>query len=168
MSLTTEQVWDAIGDAIFGVVGFVTAMGEARTAGIVYAVDGRSLVFPSDADAWKVRHISGNPHVSMTIPVAKRIPFLPFIKIPAATITFKGEAEILEVSEIDEPIMAKIFRGLDVDEDKLAGTRIVRIVPRGDFVTYGIAMPLMQMRDTEKARGRAPCGTEHEVLRHPV
>ena len=48
-------------------------------------------------EAWKVRHITQNPHVSLTIPMHKRISFMPWIKIPAATITFSGSARIFEI-----------------------------------------------------------------------
>ena len=37
----------------------------------------------------------------------------------------------------------------------MASLSILEIEPLGDFVTYGIGIPLMQMRFPEKARGRA-------------
>jgi hypothetical protein len=160
MSLTTQDVWDAIGDSIFGVLGFVNQGCEPRTAGVCFVTDGRSLLMTSGADSWKVRHIARNPNVSMTITVPKRIPFLPFIKIPAATITFKGDAEILAMTEVDNSVATRLFRGLEPDRKVVEETRIIRLVPRGDFVTYGIAMPTMRMRKPSEATGRAPCGTE--------
>jgi hypothetical protein len=33
---------------------------------------------------------------------------------------------------------------------------ILEIVAEGEFVTYGIGVSLMKMRDTEGARGRVP------------
>ena len=77
----------------------------------------------------------------MTITVPKRIPFLPFIKIPAATITVKGDAEILAVADVDNSVVARLFRGLELDRKVVEDTRIIRLVSRGDFITYGIAMP---------------------------
>ena len=35
---------------------------------------------------------------------------------------------------------------------------IIAIEPVGDFVTYGVGVPLMTMRNPEDARGRAPVG----------
>ena len=46
----------------------------------------------------------------------------------------------------------------------LDNTAVIRVIPRGEFVTFGIAMPITQMSKHEKAHGRAACGTEHEVL----
>ena len=160
MTLTTGRVWEAIDDAIFGVLGFVNREGQPRTAGVMYVVDGRTLLISSGKDSWKTRHLSRDPHVSMTITIPKRIPFLPFVKIPAATITFQGVAQITGVEDLDETLRRRLFRGLELDRDLVADTAIIRVLPQGEFVTYGIAMPTMRMRDTALARGRVACGTE--------
>ncbi len=164
MSATTEQVWTALDDAIFGVLAFVNSAGHPRTAGVCYVVDGRSLFISTDKATWKVRHIAANPNVSMTVTLPKRVPFLPFIKVPAATITFQGEAQILEVDDVDASVFERLPRGTERDRDVVEDTAIIRVIPRGEFVTYGIAMPITQMRKHEAAHGRAPCGTDHEAL----
>lgn len=164
MSLTTEQVWDAVGRSIFGVLAFVNRSGQPRTTGVCYTVEGRSLYISTAKTSWKVRHIAANPDVSMTVTVPKRVPFLPFIKIPEATITFRGEAQILEVEDLDPSVFRRLPLGSERDPAVLENAAIVRVIPRGDFVTYGIAMPITQMRKHELAHGRAACGTENEVL----
>ena len=163
MSLTTEQVWDALDNSIFGVLAFVNRDGHPRTTGVCYTVAGRSLYVSTDKASWKVRHIAADPNVSMTVTLPKRVPFLPFIKIPAATITFRGEAQILEVDAIDPSVFERLPLGNERDPDVLENAAIIRVIPRGEFVTYGIAMPITQMRKHEKAHGRAACETEHEV-----
>lgn len=163
MSLTTDQVWDAIGDSIFGVLAFVNRDGHPRTAGVCYTVEGRSLYISTDKTMWKVRHIAANRNVSMTVTIPKRVPLLPFIRIPAATITFRCEAQILEVDDIDPSTFKRLPRGNEKDAEVLASTAITRVIPRGEFVTFGIGMPVTRMRKHEQAHGRAPCGTEHEV-----
>lgn len=165
MSATTEQVWEAIDRAFFGVIAFVNGRGDPRTAGVSYTVDGRSLYISTDRDSWKVRHIAANPNVSMTVTIPKRVRFLPFIKVPAATITFKGDAEILGVGDIDPTIFERLPRGSETDPQALASTAIIRVVPHGDFVTFGIAMPITRMANHEAAHGRAPCGTDQELLK---
>ncbi len=163
MSATTEEVWEDLDHAFFGVLAFVNRKGHPRTAGISYTVEGRSLYISTDKDMWKVRHITSNPNVSMTVTIPKRVPFLPFIKVPAATITFKGIAEILGVRDIDAAVFDRLPRGSETDPKVLENTAIIRIVPVGEFVTYGIAMPITQMRKHEEAHGRAPCGTDEEL-----
>ena len=159
MSPTTEEVWDAIDDALFGVLAFVNRTGRPRTAGVCYTVDDRSLYVSTAADSWKVRHIAANPHVSMTVTIPKRVPFLPFIEIPAATVTFRGEAEVLSVEDVDPAVFAQLPLGGERDPAVLDNAAVIRIVPKGEFVTYGIGMPITQMRKHEEAHGRAPCGT---------
>lgn len=155
LHLTTGEVWQAIEKEVFAVLGMVTADGEARTVGIVYVVRDRKLYIGTDRDAWKVRHIAANPHVSMTIPIAKRIPLLPWIKIPAATITFCGTAQILPADETPQEILNAVFRGMAEDEERVAGSCLIEVTPEKDFLTYGVGVSLMQMRDPHLARGRA-------------
>jgi len=90
------------------------------------------------------------------VPIAKRIPIMPWIKIPAATITFSGTATVFEAKDMEGDILQALFHGLESDSEKLASMSVLEIEPLGDFVTYGIGIPLMQMRYPEKARGRAP------------
>lgn len=162
--LTSEQVWQALEKELFAVLGVVTTKNEARTAGIVYVVRNRRLYIASDRDAWKVRHIMQNPHVSLTIPVHKRIPFLPWIKIPAATITFCGMAQILEPGETPPEIVRAIYRGMANDRELMSESCLIEVTPVKDFVTYGIGISLMKMRDPEQARGRAPVSVQDGML----
>ena len=74
VQLKADQVWEAVEKELFAVIGMVTANMEARTVGVVYVVRDRKLFIGTDRETWKVRHIANNPHVSMTIPIAKRIP----------------------------------------------------------------------------------------------
>ncbi len=154
--LKSKQVWNELKKEIFAVLGMVTSKGEARTIGIVYIVHNQKLYISTKKDAWPTRHIQSNPHISMTIPVAKRVPFMPWIKIPQATITFSGLAKVFEAKDVEDDILHALFRGLESDADMLATTAVLEIEPKGEFVTYGIGIPLMQMRFPEKARGRAP------------
>jgi hypothetical protein len=154
--LSSDQVWNELKKQIFAVLGVVTARGEARTIGIVYIVHDHKIYISTEKGAWKTRHVQNNPHVSITVPIAKRIPIMPWIKIPAATITFSGTATVFEAKNVVGDILRALFQGYESDPEKLATMSVLEIEPQGDFVTYGIGVPLMQMRYPEKARGRAP------------
>jgi nitroimidazol reductase NimA-like FMN-containing flavoprotein (pyridoxamine 5'-phosphate oxidase superfamily) len=156
MQLSSAQVWNEIEKELFAVIGMVTAGNEARTVGIVYVVRDRKLYIGTDKETWKVRHIQANPHVSITIPIAKRIFFMPWVKIPAATITFSGTARVLEAAETPHDLLETVFRGMANNEERMAESCLIEVTPQKDFITYGVGVPLMQMRDPEKARGRAP------------
>jgi nitroimidazol reductase NimA-like FMN-containing flavoprotein (pyridoxamine 5'-phosphate oxidase superfamily) len=163
MQLTTEQVWEAIEKELFGVIGMVTARNEARTVGIVYVVRNRRLYIGTGIESWKARHIAQNQHVSMTIPIHKRIPIMPWVKIPAATITFCGEAQILEAGETPPEILQAIYRGMAEDEELMAESCLIEVTPIKEFLTYGVGVPLMKMRDPKQARGRAPVGVRQSI-----
>ena len=156
LQLTAEKVWTELEKEIFAVLGMVNSKGEARTIGIVYIVHDHKIYLSTEKDAWKTRHVQSNPHVSITVPIAKRIPILPWIKIPAATITFSGMAKVLDARNVQSDILHALFQGLESNQEMLATTAVLVIEPQGEFVTYGIGIPLMQMREREKARGRAP------------
>ena len=97
--------------------------------------------------------MGSNPSVSITIPIAKRVPVMPWVKIPQATITFSGTARVIPATEASPEIKKAIFRG--AADDLIAGSCLIEVTPKGEFVTYGIGIPLMKMRDPELARGRA-------------
>ena len=159
LQLTTEQVWHEIEANLFAVLGMVTPAGEARTVGIVYIVDDHKLYIGTAKAAWKTKHIGRNPHVSLTIPIAKQIPFLPWIKIPAATITFAGIAKVLEHQEVKGSVLKKLYRDVVKDEKMLSESCVIEVIAQEDFITYGVGIPLMQMRFPEQARGRVPVGS---------
>jgi general stress protein 26 len=154
LQLTTDQVWQEIEQNLFAVLGMVTATGEARTVGIVYIVDNRKFYIGTNKASWKVKHTAHNPHVSLTIPIAKRIPFLPWIKIPSATITVSGVANVLEHREVKADVLKKLYRDVVKDEKAMTESCVIEVIPEKDFVTYGVGIPLMQMRFPDKARGR--------------
>ncbi len=154
VELTSSQVWTELEKELFAVLGMVTAKGEARTVGIVYVVRSGKIYIATDKDTWKTRHVQANPNVSLTVPIAKRIPFLPMIKIPAATITFAGKGSIQDPDQVDKNILNALLRGLEEDADRMSRMGIIVIEPMGDFVTYGVGVPLMKMRNPETARGR--------------
>jgi hypothetical protein len=155
-NLTTADVWRQVEKHSFAVLSFVTARGEARTAGILYAVHDRQLYIVTGHDSWKIRHIISNPHVSLTVTIPKRIPFVPWVQIPAATISFQGEASVHGVDDVPPEIPRTLLRGLEMTHAQRSEVAVIRIRPAGRFVTYGVGVPLRTMRKPEAARGQAP------------
>jgi hypothetical protein len=118
----------------------------------------QKLYISTRTTEWKKRHVQNNPNVSMTVPIAKRVPFMPWIKIPQATITFSGKARVFAAKDADLEILHALLRGGENDPENLARLSVLEIEPQGEFITYGIGVPLMQMRYPDKARGRVPVG----------
>ena len=158
--VTSNQVWAEIEKNNFGVLGMVTSDGEARTVGIVYVVEDRKLYVGAETSAWKTKHIARNPHVSMTVAIARRVPLLPWIKVPATTITFSGTAKILAKEEIGAELLQRLYRHEEGRNEWCA----IEVTPEKDFITYGVGVSLLQMRFPERSRARAPVGMQrHEA-----
>ncbi len=150
MSLPTsaEEIWPLIQRWPFGVLSFVTPKGESRSAGVMYKVKDRSVYVLTGPDTWKAKHIEANPNVSMTVTV-QRLP-IRIRQAPPAVITFAGIASVLGMDQVDADIRGALTRGIDDIPDMCA----IKIVPKGNFVTYGIGIPVMQMRHPEKSLAR--------------
>ena len=155
-SVTTAEVWREVNKRFFAVLGFVTTRGEARTAGICYTVKDLTIYIVTGRNTWKIRHIMENPHVSLTVTIPKRVPFMPWIPVPPATISFQGEASVHNIEDVPPEIPRKLLRGLEGLPEERAEICVIRIRPAGEFLTYGVGVPLLTMRKPEAARGRAP------------
>lgn len=152
LQLTSQQIWAEVEKNTFAVLGMVTAKGEPRTVGIVYVVDDHKLYIGADRTAWKTKHIETNPHVSATVAIPKRVPLMPWIKVPAATITFSGTARVLEKHDLGGELLDKLYRH-DDDRDEWCA---IEMTPEKDFVTYGVGVSVLTMRSPAKSRARAP------------
>ncbi len=155
LQLSSELVWRELDKGLFAVLGMVTAKGEARTVGVVYVVRDGKLYIGTERDTWKARHIGKNPHVSVTVAIPKHIPFLPWVKIPPATITFSGVAAVLYPEHVESEVLSSLLRGLEITSDIRSTLCLIEVKPAGDFITYGVGVSLMTMRHPEKAYGRA-------------
>jgi hypothetical protein len=156
VALSRDQVWRALEGQIFAVLATVNPRGQPRSAGIVYAVKDRILYIATGLSSYKARNVERNPHVSLTVTVTKSIPFLPWVKIPPATITFQGVARFRPADTVGAELRKLLLRGLKAGKDSLADLGFIEVTPVGEFMTYGIGVPLVTMRIPEAARGRAP------------
>jgi hypothetical protein len=77
---------------------------------------------------------------------------MPWVKIPAATITFSGTARILEKDQLDRALLEKLYR----HDTGRGGWCAIEVTPRRDFITYGIGVSLWAMRSPERSRARVP------------
>lgn len=155
-AITTDLVWREIEKHVFAVLSYVNPNGEARSAGMVYIVRDRKLHLATGVDSWKARHIKLNPNVALNVTIPKRIPFFPWVKVPHATIAFQGKAAIVGAASSHPDVITALTRGMVDDPEIAAQSCIIDIEPTGHFATYGIGVPLLHMRDPQKAFGRAP------------
>ena len=154
----SNLVWREIEKRSFAVLSYVNPKGQARSAGIVYVVIDRVLYVRVAKASWKAKHILLNPHVALNVTISKRVPFMPWIKIPDATIAFSGTGRVLPMSDLDPKLLETLMGRMIDQHGTIAENCMLEIRPTGHFATYGVGVSLLDMRDPEKARGRAPVG----------
>ncbi len=152
LQLRSEQVWHALAKASFAVVGHVTPRGDPRSSGVLYKAVDRRLFIVTAPDGWKAKHIAATPRVSVTVPVRRGGLLSLVLPIPPATISFHAAAIVHPVGTVDVPADLSSL----VPDDRRASSCIIELVPEAMFVTYGIGVPLLKMRDPAQSRARVP------------
>jgi len=153
--LASEQVWRAIAKASFAVLSYVTPSGEPRSSGVVYKTIGRRLYVAVAPDSWKAKHVAGSGRVAVTVPVRRGGILSLVAPIPPATISFHGTAIVHPAGSPQVRSLLKELGSLIPAERQASGS-IIEIVPEGAFVTYGLGVSLMRMRDPAASQARVP------------
>jgi len=153
--VSNAAVWQALAKASFAVVSHVTAAGEPRSSGVVYGTVGRRLYVAVAADGWKARQIATGQEVAVTVPIRRGGILALLAPIPPATITFEARATVHPAGSLDISSVSKELTRL-VPEERKASSCVIELAPEGRFLTYGIGVSLMDMRDPTRARARVP------------
>jgi hypothetical protein len=150
-----EAVWRALEKASFAIVSHVNAAGEPRSSGVMYGSVHRRLYVAVAADGWKAHQIASGQQVAVTVPVRRGGLLAMLAPIPPATITFVARATVHPAGSLDVGSVSKDLERL-VPEARKTGSCIIELVPEGRFLTYGIGVSLMDMRDPALALARVP------------
>ncbi len=153
--LTSEKVWHALAKASFAVLSYVTPSGEPRSSGVVYKTLGRRMYVAVAPESWKAKHVAASGRVSVTAQVHRGGILSLVVPIPPACISFHGTAIVRPADSPEvRPLLEKL--GSLLPAERRTSASIIEIVPVDAFVTYGIGIPLMKMRDPDAARARVP------------
>jgi len=153
--LTSEQVWGALAKASFAVLSYVTPAGESRSSGVVYKTLGRRMYVAVAPDSWKAKHVAASGRLAMTVPVRRGGIMSLVFPIPPATVSFHARATVQAAdSPQARPLLEEL--GALLPAERRTSASIIEIIPEGTFVTYGVGVPLMKMRDPVAARARVP------------
>ena len=155
--LTSEQVWRTLSKASFAVLSQVTPAGQPRSSGVVYAIAGRRMYVAVASDGWKARHIAASGRVAVTVPVRRGGLLSLLFPIPPATVSFHGTAIVHPAGPIGAREVPKQLASL-LPAERQASSCLVEILPEDQFLTYGLGVSLMQMRNPSAARARVPVG----------
>jgi hypothetical protein len=152
--LTAQDVWRAVSRASFAVLSHVTPAGAPRSTGVVYAVAGGRMLIAVGKDSWKARHIGTDGLVSVTVPIRRGGLLSLLMPIPPATVSFPAVATIHSGETLYRiPALAKL-----VPPERWASCVILDVRPTGHYVTYGLGVPLLRLRDPVRSRARIPVG----------
>ncbi len=153
--LTGDRVWRELAKASFAVVSYVTPTGKPRSSGVVYTIVGRRMYVATAVDSWKARHIMASGQIAVTVPVPRGGIMSLLLPIPPATISFHASAIVHPASSLEERSLPKQFASL-LPAERRTASRIIEILPEGQFLTYGLGVSLKQMRSPALARARVP------------
>lgn len=149
--ITSEKVWQELDKASFAVIGYVTPAGEARSSGVVYKTVAKRLYIAVAPDSWKARHIAAGKHVSVTVPVRRGGILALLLPIPPATISFHATAIVHAPGTVDIGSLSEQLESL-LPPERRDGAVVIELIPEGDFLTYGVGVPLMEMKKPQLAR----------------
>jgi hypothetical protein len=152
---TAEQVWQEVGKFSFAVVSYVTPGGEARSSGVVYRTAGRRMFIAVAADSWKAKHIAATCRVAVTVPMRRGGLVSLLFPIPPATVSFHGSAVVHPAMSPEGQGALRALGQLLPPERRESGV-VIEIRPEGRFVTYGLGVPLRDLRDPGRARALVP------------
>ena len=160
--LTAEQVWHQVAKGSFAVLSYVTPAGEPRSSGVLYKTIGGRLYIAVAPDSWKARHVAASGRVAVTVPVRRGGLLSLVAPIPPATISFHATAI---VHPADSPQVRPLLKELAslLPAERRASACIIEVLPEGFFVTYGVGVSLLQMRDPAAARARVPVTQEENA-----
>lgn len=149
--ITTESVWRELGRQSFAVFSHVNGAGEPRSSGVVYGMAERRLYVVVAPDSWKARQVATGDEVSLTVPVRRGGILALLLPIPPATISFRGRATVYPAGSPGMISLPKELTRL-LPAGGLASSCVMELVPEGQFLTYGLAVSLLAMRDPALAR----------------
>jgi hypothetical protein len=151
----SEVVWRALAKASFAVVSHVNAAGEPRSSGVVYGIVDRRLYVAVAGDGWKSKQIATGQEVAVTVPIRRGGVLALLAPIPPATITFHARATVHPAGTLDISTVSKELTRL-VPDDRKASSCVLELAPEGSFLTYGVGVSLMDMRDPAVALAHVP------------
>jgi len=153
-ALTAQDVWRAVSRRSFAVISHVTPAGEPRSSGVLYAVADGRMYIAVERDGWKARHIAAHGTVAVTVPIRRGGLLALLLPIPPATVSFTAVAVVHPGTFLDGmPRLAALL-----PPERRAECAVVEVRPTGRYVTYGLGVPLLAMRETARARARIPVG----------
>lgn len=160
--VTTEMVWREIEHRSFAVLSYVTPAGHPRASGVLYGVADDAVYVVTGATSWKSRHITDGGEVAITVPVRRGGLLALMAPIPPATISL--HASVVRHPSGALPVASLPRRMVkQLPPDRRDDVTVLELHPTGQFLTYGIGVPLLAMRDPARSIARVPVTRSHTL-----
>jgi hypothetical protein len=157
--LTGEQVWRTLSEASFAILSYVTPGGEPRSSGVVYKSLNRRLYVAVAPNSWKAKHVGASGGVAVTVPVRRGGILSLVFPIPPATISFHATAIVHQAGSPDVRSLLEELSSL-LPTERRTSSCLIEVIPEGEFLTYGLGVPLRRMRDPTAALAHVPVTQE--------
>ena len=154
MSLQTKlerEVRDIIKKNRWLTLSTTSPRGIPQSSVVVYASDGYIIYVLTGKNTVKVRNITKNQRVSVTIPFYKNLIHRMIGVAPPAAISFKARAETLDFSDSEAACMYKKVLNFDLPENLVEDSLWIRLTPGNSASCYGVGISLLELRDPLKA-----------------
>jgi hypothetical protein len=152
--LTADQVWRELEKASFAVISHMTPAGKPRSSGVVYGAVGRRLYVAVDPSGWKARQIADGAEVAVTVPIRRGGVLALVAPIPPATISFHARVTVHPAGSVSiESLPNQLARLLPQERRFVC---LLELLPEGNFLTYGVGVPLREMVKPAAARAHVP------------
>jgi hypothetical protein len=116
----------------------------------------RRLYLVTAPDSWKARQISDGDQVAVTVPIRRGGGLLSLIiPIPPATVSFHATARVHPAGPVSSGPAPKRLVSHLPKQRREAGC-LLELVPEGDFLTYGLGVPLQDMAKPDAALAHVP------------
>jgi uncharacterized protein YhbP (UPF0306 family) len=125
--------------------------GAPQSSVVVYASDGNIIYILTGKNTQKIRNISSNQRVAVTIPFYKNLLHKLIGVAPPASISFRATAEILNIGDCEAYGMYTRVLNIDLPEDYEADSVWLRLTPKRVVTCYGVGVSLPELRDPSKA-----------------
>jgi hypothetical protein len=150
-----DEVWSDLEKRSFAVIAHVNDEGEPRSSGVVYGMVGHRLFVAIAPDSWKARALHTGDQVSVTVPVPRGGLLSMLFPIPPATISFLARVTVHPAESVTRSSLPKALQRL-LPETAGSPICMLELAPEGRFLTYGVGVSLMKMRDPALAAGHVP------------
>jgi hypothetical protein len=126
--------------------------GVPQSSVVVYASDGYIMYILTGKNTVKIRNITMNPRVSVTIPFYKNTLHRMISFAPPAAISFRARAEILDFGDSTATELYQKVLNFKLPEDVEDNGVWLKLTPGNSATCFGVGVSLLELRDPEKAR----------------